>query len=505
MNGSGGIIAGQIHRVQGLSSCGQVQQMGQHSGTVVAVNAVAVVQRTGRCGGACTDQPLQMVPARAINTAETHYRGGYRTLECLLFTGQQNTAVLTVRFGNGLFIHPLMSRLGINTAAAGQEQMPRGVGQCRQQMAQTLHIDAVIGFRVRVPGRCGIEQPVTPGQLFQSARVGYIGRNAMDAGGQLVYSTTKSEHLCSLRTQLDTQPGAHISAAGNQHSLFLERCFVSQPTLSIAVKKLEEELGVALFERSKNAVRVTPVGEKVVRQAQIVLEQAEAVRELAREGRDQLASPLRIGAIYTIGPYLFPQLIPQIQQLAPNMPLYIEENFTENLRVKIRNGELDAIIIALPFHESDVLTRPLYDEPFMMVVPKGHELARQKEIDSRQLNEIRMLLLGEGHCFRDQVLEACPTLNQSFHDQHTVTEGSSLETIRMMVASGLGTSVLPLSAIENHPATDLIEVRPFKQPSPMRTVAVAWRTSFPRPQAIDVLVQAINRCNINVTGEKRQA
>jgi LysR family hydrogen peroxide-inducible transcriptional activator len=181
------------------------------------------------------------------------------------------------------------------------------------------------------------------------------------------------------------------------------------------------------------------------------------------------------------------------------MPLYIEENFTENLRTRIRNGELDAIIVALPFHEPDVLTRPLYDEPFMMVMPKGHELTRQQEIDPQQMNEIRMLLLGEGHCFRDQVLEACPSLNRSFHDQHTVTEGSSLETIRMMVASGLGTSVLPLSAIENHPTTELIEVRPFKQPQPMRTVAVAWRASFPRPRAINVLVDAITHCSINVT------
>ncbi|MGB2131278.1 MAG: LysR substrate-binding domain-containing protein [Marinobacterium sp.] len=293
-----------------------------------------------------------------------------------------------------------------------------------------------------------------------------------------------------------------VTLAREQHfGHAAERCFVSQPTLSIAVKKLEEELGVALFERSKNAVRVTPVGEKVVRQAQTVLEQAEAIKELAREGQDQLASPLRIGAIYTIGPYLFPQLIPQIQRLAPHMPLYIEENFTDNLRTKIRNGELDAIIIALPFHEADVLTRPLYDEPFLMAMPKGHELARQAEIDSGQMNEIRMLLLGEGHCFRDQVLEACPTLNQSFHDQHTVTEGSSLETIRMMVASGLGTSVLPLSAIDNHPASDLIEIRPFKQPQPMRTVAVAWRASFPRPKAIDVLVDAINYCQIKAASD----
>ena len=288
-----------------------------------------------------------------------------------------------------------------------------------------------------------------------------------------------------------------VTLAQEQHfGHAAERCFVSQPTLSIAVKKLEDELGVALFERSKSAVRVTPVGEKVVRQAQTVLEQAEAIREMAKAGKDQLASPLRVGAIFTIGPYLFPSLIPQVQQLAPQMPLYIEENMTETLRGKIRNGELDAIIIALPFNEPDVLTRPVYEEPFQMVLPKGHALSKQKSISPSAIGELRMLLLGEGHCFRDQVLEACPTLNQSFHNQHTVTEGSSLETIRMMVASGLGCSVLPQSAIEGHPSSKLVEVRPFTDPKPMRTVAIAWRASFPRPQAIEVLVQAVNRCQI---------
>lgn len=288
-----------------------------------------------------------------------------------------------------------------------------------------------------------------------------------------------------------------VTLAREQHfGHAAERCFVSQPTLSIAVKKLEDELGVALFERSKSAVRVTPVGEKIVRQAQTVLEQAETIRELAREGKDQLASPLRVGAIFTIGPYLFPHLIPEVQQLAPQMPLYIEENMTETLRGKIRNGELDAIIIALPFNEPDVLTRAVYEEPFHMVLPKGHALAKEKEVDPAVIGDLRMLLLGEGHCFRDQVLEACPSLNQSFHNQHTVTEGSSLETIRMMVASGLGCSVLPESAIKGHPSSKLVEVRPFMTPSPTRTVAVAWRASFPRPQAIEILMQAIDRCQL---------
>ena len=288
-----------------------------------------------------------------------------------------------------------------------------------------------------------------------------------------------------------------VTLAREQHfGHAAERCFVSQPTLSIAVKKLEEELGIALFERSKNAVRVTPIGEKVVRQAQKVLEQAETIKDLSKQGKDQLASPLRVGAIYTIGPYLFPKLIPEVQRNASQMPLYIEENFTETLRVKIRNGELDAIILALPFNEPDVLTRALYEENFSLITPKGHPLSKQSSVDSQQLNDLNLLLLGEGHCFRDQVLEACPSLNQSFHEKHRVTEGSSLETIRMMVASGLGTSVLPTSAINGHPSSSMVSVLPFKEPQPKRTVALAWRASFPRPQAIDVLVDAINKCRI---------
>ena len=287
-----------------------------------------------------------------------------------------------------------------------------------------------------------------------------------------------------------------VTLAREQHfGHAAERCFVSQPTLSIAVKKLEDELGVALFERSKNAVRATPVGEKVVKQAQKVLEQADAIKEISKEGKDQLASSIRVGAIYTIGPYLFPKLVPEMQRVAPQMPLYIEENFTETLRHKLRKGELDAIIIALPFHEPDVLTRPLYDETFSVITPKDHPLVKQGQVETSQLNELNMLLLGEGHCFRDQVLESCPSLNQSFHDQHRVTEGSSLETIRMMVASGLGTSVLPRSAIEGHPTEGMVEVLPFKAPEPQRTVALGWRASFPRPQAIDVLVNAITKCH----------
>jgi LysR family hydrogen peroxide-inducible transcriptional activator len=276
-----------------------------------------------------------------------------------------------------------------------------------------------------------------------------------------------------------------------------ERCHVSQPTLSVGVKKLEDELGVLIFERTKSAVRLTPVGEGIVTQAQKVLEQAQSIRELAQAGKNQLAAPLKVGAIYTVGPYMFPHLIPQLHRVAPDMPLYIEENFTHILRDKLRTGELDAIIIALPFQEADVLTLPLYDEPFYVLMPAGHPWTKKETIDSEMLNDKSLLLLGEGHCFRDQVLEACPTTRKGEAPSHTTVESSSLETIRHMVASGLGVSILPLSAVDSHHySAGVLDIRPLTPPVPFRTVAIAWRASFPRPKAIEVLADSIRLCSV---------
>lgn len=275
-----------------------------------------------------------------------------------------------------------------------------------------------------------------------------------------------------------------------------ERCFVSQPTLSVAVKKLEEELGIALFERSKSTVQVTPHGERIVEQAQRVLEQAALIKEMASEGKDQLISPLRIGAIYTIGPYLFPHLIPALTRQAPQMPLYIEESFTGVLRRKLRNGELDAIIVALPFNESDVVTKTLYEEPFEILLPSGHPWTARASVPKEDLLTERLLLLGEGHCFRDQILEVCPAINAQLNNPGNtlIAEGGSLETIRHMVASGLGITVLPKLAIgTSHYEGGLLESRPFAGTAPSRSVALAWRASFPRPKAIDALIQAIDQ------------
>ncbi|TQV82563.1 hydrogen peroxide-inducible genes activator [Exilibacterium tricleocarpae] len=280
-----------------------------------------------------------------------------------------------------------------------------------------------------------------------------------------------------------------------------ERCFVSQPTLSIAVKKLEDELGVALFERSKTRVQPTPLGEKIVTQAQLVLEQTSIIKDIASAGKDQLSSPLKVGAIFTIGPYLFPHFIPQLQALARNMSLFVEEGYTATLRKRLRKGELDAIIISLPFTEADVITQPLYDESFVVLMTRDHPLAKKSKVRPQDLNEHNVLLLGEGHCFRDQVLETCPNLQPSLEGVNgrirTATDGSSLETLRHMVASGLGITVLPSSAAgAAQYAPSLLVTRPFDDPGPSRTVALAWRASFPRHKAIDVLRTAISQCQL---------
>lgn len=282
-----------------------------------------------------------------------------------------------------------------------------------------------------------------------------------------------------------------------------ERCHVSQPTLSVAVKKLEDELGIPLFERSKSSIRVTETGQRIIEQAQRVLDQVGVIRDMAQDGKNQLNSPLKVGAIYTIGPYLFPHLLPELRRAAPDMSLYIEENYTASLRQKLRHSELDAIIVALPFDEPEVVTLPLYDEPFVVLLPAGHPLTEKEQITAEEMSKEQLLLLGPGHCFRDQVLESCPPLVDAITRRvdtgrpELVTEGSSLETIRHMVASGLGITVLPLSAATAIKyQEDILAVRPFAPPVPFRTVALAWRVTFPRPKAIDVLSLAASQCRV---------
>lgn len=275
-----------------------------------------------------------------------------------------------------------------------------------------------------------------------------------------------------------------------------KHCHVSQPTLSVAISKLEKRLNVSLFERSRGDIRITGIGVLVVAQAQRVIEEADKLCDLVDCSRGQLDSPLKLGGIFTVAPYLFPSLITQLNRVAPDMPLVINENFTANLREKLSNGELDAIFIALPFTEPSVVVKPLYEESFVVLMPKAHRLAKKTAISEADLSKENVLMLGEGHCFRDQVLEACPACYQSGELQQVV-ECTSLETLRHMVASGMGITVLPCTATQVKHYDKLLCVKPFKLNAPRRTIALAWRASFPRTKAIDALISALAKAKIS--------
>lgn len=272
-----------------------------------------------------------------------------------------------------------------------------------------------------------------------------------------------------------------------------ERAFVTQPALSLAIKKLEEELGATIFERRRNRIEPTAIGEQIVHQAQRVLEEADQIKILAAQGKDQLNGPLRFGVIATVGPYILPDLVPLVSARAPKMPLELEENLTLNLAGMLKSGKLDVIMIALPFDEPAIVTQALYDEPFKVVIPVGHPWKKKKLIDSRQLASEKVLLPHAGHCFRQQVLNSCPELSRSDTEGW---QGNSLETIRQMVASGLGITVLPASALTlKHESNRLIAIE-MARPVPGRRIGLAWRRGFTRPRVIDVVQEAVHALNI---------
>ena len=270
---------------------------------------------------------------------------------------------------------------------------------------------------------------------------------------------------------------------------------MSQPTLSVAVKKLEDELGVALFERSSGDVRATAIGAQVVAQAERTLAEASRVSEIAATGKDPLSGPLRLGVIYTIGPWLLPALVPRVKARAPLMPLFIAEGYTENLLDRLKACELDVLVLALPIDEPGIVAQPVYDEAFRTLVPVAHPWAKLKSLRPEQLLDEPLLMLGAGNCFRDQVLDLCTRASQGESPQ--VLEGSSLETIRHMVSSGVGVTVMPASSVDGIPADDpLLRVKRFTEPSPTRRVGLVWRSSFPRHKAIDVMRQALLDCHL---------
>ena len=273
-----------------------------------------------------------------------------------------------------------------------------------------------------------------------------------------------------------------------------ERAFVTQPALSLAIKKLEEELGATVFERRRNRIELTAIGEQIVHQAQRVLEEADQIKILAAQGKDQLNGPLRFGVIATVGPYILPDLVPLVSARAPKMPLELEENLTLNLAGMLKNGKLDVIMIALPFDEPAIVTQALYDEPFKVVIPVSHPWKKKKLIDSRQLASEKVLLPHAGHCFRQQVLDSCPELSRSDTEGW---QGNSLETIRQMVASGLGITVLPASALTSKYESNRLIAIEMARPVPGRRIGLAWRRGFTRPRVIDVIRDAVHALNIS--------
>lgn len=288
-----------------------------------------------------------------------------------------------------------------------------------------------------------------------------------------------------------------------------EACFVSQPTLSVAVKKLEDELELKLFERSAGEVTVTPLGDEIVRQAQSVLEQAAEIKEIAKRGKDPLGGPLKLGVIYTIGPYLLPDLVRQNIALTPQMPLMLQENFTVRLLDMLRTGEIDCAILAEPFPDTGLAIAPLYDEPFMAALPAGHALAAGDSVSSDQLKREHMLLLGTGHCFRDHVLQVCPEFARFSSNTEGIRksfEGSSLETIKHMVAAGMGVTLVPRLAVPPEAlgaaepdAPGVVRYLPIHDDGgapPTRRVVLAWRRSFTRYEAIAALRNAIYACEL---------
>ena len=265
------------------------------------------------------------------------------------------------------------------------------------------------------------------------------------------------------------------------------KSFVSQPALSLAIKKIENELGVLIFERNRMGISLTTVGEKIVNQAQIVLEEVDKIKAISAAERNTQQVEVKIGLIYSIAPYLLPSIIPLVKNSSPEIILEAEEDITTNLVKKLDEGSIDAAIIALPFVVPGIETQPLYDEPFKVLIPTKHPWNNKQKINAKELKNEKILLLDNTHCFSMQVREACPGIS----DKAEVQAGTSLETIRNMVASNLGISILPQSATANNYSNDLINILPFERPIPFRRVAMAFRRGSSKQSSLVKIVKSI--------------
>ncbi|HEX7043931.1 MAG TPA: LysR substrate-binding domain-containing protein [Burkholderiales bacterium] len=268
-------------------------------------------------------------------------------------------------------------------------------------------------------------------------------------------------------------------------------CHVTQPALSAQIKKIEDYLGVTLFERSARRVRVTDVGQAVVQQARVVLEEAEKILDAARSTREPLAGPFRLGAIATLGPYLIPHLLAPLRKAFPKLELRLKEGLTENLLEELRAGELDAVLAARTFEETGLRVIPLFVEPFLLTVPKDHPLERKQPLRVSDLKTSEMVLLEDGHCLRDQTIALCPPHRRGQAKEMHVT---SLETLRHLVASGAGYTLMPaLAATEDRRLRGLINYRPLEGKRAGRTIVLVFRERYARQRDAELLADFIRR------------
>jgi LysR family hydrogen peroxide-inducible transcriptional activator len=271
-----------------------------------------------------------------------------------------------------------------------------------------------------------------------------------------------------------------------------ERCFVSQPTLSGQIKKLEEELGVSLFERTNRSVAITPVGELVLQHAKLVLEQSDAILQLTRAHSDPLAGPLRVGAIPTISPYLMPLILMPLKEKYPQLKLVLQEETTDNLLEHLRAHQVDVVILGTPPDDSDLEERQLFDEPFWLAHHAGHELYTKDDISRKDLGQLDLLLLADGHCLARQVMDVCRVDENKLGDVSADLRAASLETLLQLVSAGYGSTLVPALAMQGAWMTGSgIIVRKLEIKDAFRTVRLVYRKSFPRQEAINILTGVI--------------
>jgi len=251
--------------------------------------------------------------------------------------------------------------------------------------------------------------------------------------------------------------------------------FVSQPTLSTQIKKLEGELGVSLVERAPRRVMLTPIGADIAQRARKVIADVEQLVQVARRSQDPEAGTLRLGLFPTLAPYLLPHVLPGIRRRFPRLELLLVEEKTDAILARLRDGRLDAGVLALPVHDEQLHVEPLFDEPFLLAVPRQHALAGRGELDLGDLDDQHLLLLEEGHCLRDQALDVCRMAGADERDGFRAT---SLETLRQMVASNVGITLLPMLAVQPPvPVSTEIALLPFRGEAPHRRIAMLWRRS----------------------------